>query len=151
MQCPKCGGEMWDNTYSKTNPKAPDHKCKNKACNHAIWMPGGNNQGASRNFQAPGPKKDVQKSITIGQSWNLAVASMSDGAKINLDFAEVERRAKEFFVRVMAWQKPKPAAQPPEPPQPPPPDVAPFDCPPEQVPAAQLGQMPPAPEDDLPF
>lgn len=35
MQCPKCGGEMWDNRQSKTNPKAPDYKCKE--CGHGIW------------------------------------------------------------------------------------------------------------------
>jgi len=32
MNCPKCGGEMWDNTTSKKNPKAPDYKCKDKNC-----------------------------------------------------------------------------------------------------------------------
>ena len=31
-QCPKCGGEMWDNRDDKRNPKAPDFKCKDKAC-----------------------------------------------------------------------------------------------------------------------
>ena len=38
MNCPKCEqGEMWDNRDNKTNPKAPDYKCKDKDCNHAIW------------------------------------------------------------------------------------------------------------------
>jgi hypothetical protein len=32
MLCPKCNGEMWDNTNNKTNPKAPDYRCKNKDC-----------------------------------------------------------------------------------------------------------------------
>lgn len=35
--CPKCGSEMWDNRGKKTNPKAPDFKCKNQDCGHAIW------------------------------------------------------------------------------------------------------------------
>lgn len=40
--CPKCGGSMWDNRTTKTNPKQPDFKCKNKdACNGAIWPPRG--------------------------------------------------------------------------------------------------------------
>jgi hypothetical protein len=30
--CPKCGGEMWDNRQGKTNPKAPDFKCKDSNC-----------------------------------------------------------------------------------------------------------------------
>lgn len=39
ISCPKCGGDMWDNRTSKTNPKAPDLKCKDKAgCDHAIWL-----------------------------------------------------------------------------------------------------------------
>ena len=36
--CPKCGGPMWDNREGKKNPKAPDFKCKNKACDGAIWQ-----------------------------------------------------------------------------------------------------------------
>lgn len=37
-RCPKCGGPMWDNREGKKNPKAPDYKCKNKACDGAIWQ-----------------------------------------------------------------------------------------------------------------
>ena len=37
-RCPKCGGPMWDNREGKKNPKAPDFKCKNKACDGAIWQ-----------------------------------------------------------------------------------------------------------------
>lgn len=36
--CPSCGGPMWDNREGKTNPKAPDFKCKKgRECNGAIW------------------------------------------------------------------------------------------------------------------
>ena len=39
--CPKCGGPRWDNRGTpekpKLNPRAPDYKCKNKACNGARW------------------------------------------------------------------------------------------------------------------
>lgn len=35
--CPKCGGRMWDNRLSKRNPKAPDFKCRNRACDGVIW------------------------------------------------------------------------------------------------------------------
>jgi hypothetical protein len=35
--CPKCGGRMWDNRLSKRNPKAPDYKCRNRACDGVIW------------------------------------------------------------------------------------------------------------------
>lgn len=37
--CPKCGGGMWDNRVGKKNPKAPDFKCKDKACDGVIWPP----------------------------------------------------------------------------------------------------------------
>lgn len=36
--CPKCEGEMWNNSTSKRNPKAPDFKCKDKECNGVIWL-----------------------------------------------------------------------------------------------------------------
>jgi hypothetical protein len=37
-RCPKCSGPMWDNREGKKNPKAPDFKCKSKACDGAIWQ-----------------------------------------------------------------------------------------------------------------
>ena len=37
--CPKCGGAMWDNRESKRNPRAPDFKCRDKACDGVIWPP----------------------------------------------------------------------------------------------------------------
>jgi hypothetical protein len=39
VACPKCQGPMWDNRGKKTNPKAPDFKCKNKTCDGVIWPP----------------------------------------------------------------------------------------------------------------
>lgn len=33
--CPNCGGPMWDNREGKRNPKSPDFKCKDKACDAA--------------------------------------------------------------------------------------------------------------------
>lgn len=41
MNCPICGGEMWDNRERKRNPKAPDYKCKDKSCEGVIWPPKG--------------------------------------------------------------------------------------------------------------
>src|SRR4051812_18994252 len=32
IPCPKCGGPMWGNSLTKTNPKAPDYQCKNENC-----------------------------------------------------------------------------------------------------------------------
>jgi len=43
--CPVCGNRMWDNRGTpekpKANPKAPDFKCRDKACNGVIWPPRG--------------------------------------------------------------------------------------------------------------
>lgn len=38
MNCPQCGGQMWDNRTGKKNPRAPDFKCKNPKCQKAIWL-----------------------------------------------------------------------------------------------------------------
>jgi DNA recombination protein Rad52 len=38
--CPKCSNSMYDNRLTKTNPKAPDFKCKNKECGHGVWLNG---------------------------------------------------------------------------------------------------------------
>jgi hypothetical protein len=35
--CPQCGGRMWDNREKKTNPKAPDYKCRDRACDGLYW------------------------------------------------------------------------------------------------------------------
>lgn len=36
-ECPKCKGKMWDNREKKTNPKAPDFKCRDKSCDGVFW------------------------------------------------------------------------------------------------------------------
>ncbi len=37
MQCPDCGGAMWDNRETKKG-KQPDYKCKNRDCSKAVWL-----------------------------------------------------------------------------------------------------------------
>lgn len=37
VKCPKCSGDMWDNREKKTNPAAPDFKCKDPNCDGIIW------------------------------------------------------------------------------------------------------------------
>jgi hypothetical protein len=41
MECPNCGGEMWDNRAKKRagefKPSAPDFKCKDKNCDGVVW------------------------------------------------------------------------------------------------------------------
>lgn len=37
--CPTCNGPVWDNRKNKKNPKGPDWKCRDKACDWAMWVP----------------------------------------------------------------------------------------------------------------
>jgi hypothetical protein len=57
--CPKCSSGMWDNRVGKKNPKAPDFKCKNKACDGVIWPP-----KTKRPVAAPTP------AATVLDSWS---------------------------------------------------------------------------------
>jgi hypothetical protein len=52
VSCPKCGGATWDNRTSKRNPRQPDFKCKNRACDGVIWPPRESRTG-QRAQQAP--------------------------------------------------------------------------------------------------
>jgi hypothetical protein len=60
--CPECSGPMWDNREKKTNPKAPDFKCKDKSCTGVIWkykapsaqpIPGGHLEAEMRGSPPP--------------------------------------------------------------------------------------------------
>ena len=37
--CPICHGPVWDNRLTKTSPKQPDFKCKDRSCGGVIWPP----------------------------------------------------------------------------------------------------------------
>lgn len=51
-QCPKCGSDMWDNRGRKTNPRAPDFRCKDKEnCDGAIWLDRKSTQQATASTQ----------------------------------------------------------------------------------------------------
>jgi hypothetical protein len=39
VQCPICSGPCFDNRTSKSNPRAPDYRCKDKSCTGVIWPP----------------------------------------------------------------------------------------------------------------
>ena len=60
IACPKCSGAMWDNRLTKKNPKQPDFKCKDKACDGVIWPP---RPGAAQNGHAAA--KPAQKGVDI--------------------------------------------------------------------------------------
>lgn len=57
--CPKCGGNMWDNRATKTNPKQPDFKCKDRGCDGVIWPP-------RNGTAAPAAAKPTRQPISLG-------------------------------------------------------------------------------------
>jgi len=61
MLCPNCGSEMWDNRTTKTNPKAPDYKCRNTDCGKAIW--GSPYNARQKATQAPAVKEKVPAEV----------------------------------------------------------------------------------------
>ena len=69
MECPKCGSEMWDNRQKKTNPKAPDYKCKDKDCKGVIWP---EKTQAPRQQAAPQAVKTDSTDILLELACNLA-------------------------------------------------------------------------------
>ena len=60
--CPTCSGSMWDNREKKTNPKAPDFKCRDKNCQGVIWKYGEKPRGPVP--QTRGPLLDAPSSPT---------------------------------------------------------------------------------------
>jgi hypothetical protein len=65
--CPVCGGAMWDNRARKTNPKAPDFKCRTPECTGRIW-PGQLTVESHADVPAdaatrPGPLADAVRSV----------------------------------------------------------------------------------------
>lgn len=51
--CPTCSGTMWDNREKKTNPKAPDWKCRDKNCQGVIWRHGEKPRGPVPQTRGP--------------------------------------------------------------------------------------------------
>jgi hypothetical protein len=77
--CPKCSGKMWDNRARKSNPKAPDFKCRDRSCDGVLW-PG---------QWPPKPKDEGQAELPIDGS-----AAARESAKASEPAAEPARRPK---------------------------------------------------------
>lgn len=48
VACPVCHSDMYDNRFTKKNPKQPDYKCKDPKCNGVIWPPRGGAQAQTQ-------------------------------------------------------------------------------------------------------
>lgn len=123
MQCPDCGGAMYDNRETKRSPKQPDFKCKDKdGCGKAVWVKKKEDSraasnGATVSGRALGPLYNeclVFAKAALQHHFGKDVAVMDILAGTATLFSQaaatggVVRKAKE---------KPKPAPPPPPPPQ----------------------------------
>jgi len=70
MNCPDCGGAMWDNRDSKKNPRSPDWKCKNKACGKGVWLADGEVQDEPRPQPSPPRSASALGGLTAQQQAN---------------------------------------------------------------------------------
>jgi len=68
--CPKCGGDMWDNRVGKRNPKAPDFKCKDRECDGVIWPPRDSNAAAASAESQPAAAGMPSCPICGGPMWD---------------------------------------------------------------------------------
>jgi hypothetical protein len=78
--CPKCSGEMWDNRPSKRNPKAPDFKCKDKACDGVVWPPRDANAPAAGPATPQGGPDDPPCPVCGGKMWDDRVSKRNPRA-----------------------------------------------------------------------
>ena len=96
--CPKCSGRMWDNRATKRNPKAPDFKCRDRACDGVLW-PGQHN--AATPIIAPPQHHKNEAGQAVEQGGD------SNGTGDYRPHAELRRRYLELTDFVLAEVRPK--------------------------------------------
>jgi hypothetical protein len=81
IPCPQCGGPMWDNSLTKTNPKAPDYQCKDSTCidgesgyRTAVWATDTQKMAAQGTAAAKGqPPTNGKRAIIIDKLMGVCV------------------------------------------------------------------------------
>lgn len=170
-QCPKCGGDMWDNIDTKKNPKAPDYACKDKqGCGAGIWLTD-TQKNAARAQQAPAagggggaPRPmgniilDTMMYRCLQSAYAMLDKNVKDGKISSYTCENSLNLATTLFIsrtrdRSGILRIEKPAPQPPVPQQPPPPPPPPAPLPqqPEPDPRGPGYWDSPGADDDLPF
>ena len=85
VTCPKCGGKMWDNRATKTNPKAPDFKCRDRSCDGVVWPPkGAKNGNGNRVAEHTQPESDYPKHAVQPHPTGARAVSTSLQEKLSL-------------------------------------------------------------------
>lgn len=72
--CPKCGGSMWDNRLTKRTSRAPDFKCRDRACDGVIWPP-----RPAREPQDTPATAAAKAALALGGEWD----EVPYGARLN--------------------------------------------------------------------
>ncbi len=119
MDCPDCGGPMWDNRQTKKNPKQPDFKCKDKdGCGKGVWVKAKGNDAPGARGPASGAARRPLGPLYY-DCLKLAKACVEKELKGALP-ADVIAAAATLFIAAsrdgtpLTAPKPKPAP-PPEP------------------------------------
>jgi hypothetical protein len=81
IPCPQCGGPMWDNSLTKTNPRAPDYQCKDSTCvdpesgyRTAVWASDTQKMAAQGTAAAKGqPAANGKRAIIIDKLMGVCV------------------------------------------------------------------------------
>ena len=74
---------MWDNRETKKNPKAPDYKCRDKACDGVIWPPKPGQRSpvsappAKQGFSSGGPLPGEEEGPPVWDDTSSVLPSMS--------------------------------------------------------------------------
>ena len=97
MECPKCGGPMWDNRETKKSPKQPDYKCKDREnCDGVIWPP---REQKGKGVQSPRPKLTWdQLGAMHRKALIIAVANCRDAFKGKESPTDVIAAAATVFI-----------------------------------------------------
>lgn len=145
MQCPDCGGAMWDNRLTKKKPTQPDYKCKNKACDKAVWLKTQAENATASNGTGNGTQSAAApRGRALGPLYveclDFAKKAIPHYLGTGYSSADIIAAAATLFIQATRDGAPirVPKAKPAPPPPPPPPPVEEFAGFPEEV-------------DDLPF
>lgn len=107
IQCPKCGGAMWNNIEGKRNPKAPDYACKNKeGCGGGVWLKpeekaalaSQSSNGAVRSAARPPIVLDKMMKACVKTAQAIGDELFKDGEAVGLDAALTLNMATTIFI-----------------------------------------------------
>lgn len=144
MECPDCGGPMWDNRTTKRSPKQPDWKCKDKDnCGKAVWDKP--KAAAKQNGAAPAARPTTPLAPVYDECFRVAakvVSTYCGALKIPFTAQDVVAATATMFIQ--ASQSGRPVKEPKQ-------DAKPKEQPKSAKPEDRDDYPFPPESDDLPF